>query len=172
MERVLLVAVIALTVLTLVNLLLVLGLVRRIREYEARGLPESGPPSEVMKPVGARIGAFSTRSVDGADVSNATLAGPSFAGFMSPGCDACHERLDDFRKAAAAHDGPVLAVVVRDGGDTGELAAALREVATVVVEDIGGPVSAAFGVSGFPVFALLDAGGKVRASGYELPLAA
>jgi hypothetical protein len=99
---------------------------------------------------------------------------------MSPGCDACHERLDDFRAAILAHtiahpiahSGPALAVLVHDGGDMDELVAALRGTATVVVEDIGGPVSVAFGVAGFPVFALLDADGVIRASGFQLPLPA
>ncbi|MBO3748318.1 hypothetical protein J5X84_19770 [Streptosporangiaceae bacterium NEAU-GS5] len=172
MQEVLLVAVVVLTVLTLVNLLLVLGLVRRIREYEARSAVPSGPPSQIMKPVGSRVGRFETRSADGAEVSDAVLLKPSLVGFLSPGCDACHDRLDAFRAAAAAHDGPVLAVVVRDGGDMEEMVEAVRGAAIVIEEDIGGPVTMAFGVVGFPVFARLGPGGVVLASGFELPLPA
>jgi len=173
MDQILLVAVLSLAALSLLNLVLLLGVVRRIREHEARFTTLAFGPPEVIAPVGHRVGDFTAVSVDGRPVASAALDGPTLVGFLSPGCDACHERLDDFQRAVAGHPGTALAVVVRDGGDTDSLVAGLAAGgATVVVEDVAGPLAAAFGVSGFPAFAILDADGTIRARGYELPLVA
>jgi hypothetical protein len=167
---VLLAAVRVLTGLTLLNVVVLLGVVRRIRDHEARlSALASGVPVVTM-PVGHRVGEFTATAVTGQAVTRAAVAGPTLVGFLAPKCDACHERLDDFRRAAAGHSGTALAVVVRDGGDTDALVAELDGTMTVVVEDLGGPVSRAFEVQGFPAFAAV-ADGTIRASGFELPSA-
>jgi hypothetical protein len=166
--NVLLGAVVVLAVLSLVNLLLILGVVRRLRDYDAR-LAGGGldGPALMRVEVGARVPDVTTQAVDGQAV-RLPAGEPALVGFFSPECDACHERLDDFRRAVAAHRGPAVAVVVRDGGDVAALSAGLTGV-SVVVEDLGGPVTAAFGVQAFPMFVHLDADGRVLARGYELP---
>lgn len=169
------VALAVVVVLTLLNLVLLLGVVRRLREHETRiasigqGGVDPGPP-ELIAPAGTRVGAFATRSVDGRAVDNATLPAPALVGFFSPGCDTCHERLPDFQRAAQAHPSRPLAVVIQDGRDPAELVGELDASSTVVLDEPGGPMMEAFGVRGFPVFALVDADGTIRASGYELPL--
>lgn len=162
--------VVVLAVLWLLHLVVLLGVVRRLREYESRLADlATAPPGVITLPVGGRIGRFETRAVDGRPVSSAALDDEILAGFFSPQCDACHDRIGDFREAAAAHAGTTLAVVVRDGGDTEALAAELDGAATVVIEEMGGALSSAFGVSGFPAFARVDAGGVLVAQGYEPP---
>lgn len=154
---------------TLINLVLLLGVVRRLREHETRlaSMTGGGPPV-LIAPAGGRVGPFTARSVDGRPVDEHST-NAALIGFFSPECGSCHERLPDFRAAAGAHTGPVLAVVVEDGGDAAPLVDALRTCATVVLEAPTGPVAEAFAVRGFPAFALVT-DGTVRASGYELPL--
>lgn len=166
-------AVVLLTVLTLLNLALLLAVVRRLREHETRFAAPRGADLvelEPIAPVGHRVADFAAESVHGRPVERSTLEAPALVGFFSPSCDSCHERVPHFREAAREHPGSSLAVVVRDGRDPAELVADLDGAATVVVEEPDGPVSAAFGVRGFPAFALVGADGTVRASGYELPL--
>lgn len=156
-------------VLTLLNLVLLLGVVRRLREHETRlaAVPGEDPP-RLIAAAGTVVGAYATRSVDGRAVDSESPW--ELIGFFSPQCDACHERLPEFRRTAAGHPGRGLAVVVSDGGDTASLVAELGSAATVVLEQHDGPLSRAFDVRGFPAFALVDGDGTIRASGYELPL--
>jgi hypothetical protein len=168
-------AVVVLTVLTLLNITLVLAVVRRLRDHETRlaavttGAAAPAEP-QLTVPVGQPIGDFTTESHDGRPLDRDALLTPALVGFFSPSCDSCHERVPDFRKAADAHEGTVLAVVVGDGPDPTPLVADLRDAATVVVEEPDGPVARAFAVRAFPVFALVGADGTVRANGFELPL--
>ena len=163
-------AVIVLTALWLLHLLVLLGVVRRLREHESRLANQAPAGSGVMTaPLGQRIPEFSTRGVDEQPVTSARLDGPTLVGFFSPSCDACHERLGDFRDSAAAHHGTTLAVVVRDGGDAQALVSELDGTGTVILEDMGGTLTAAFGVRGFPAFASLDADRVLVAQGYEPP---
>lgn len=137
------VAVVALSFLCLVNLLLTLGLARRIREE----------PPEVMLPAGAH--------------TDAALEPPTLVGFFSPTCGPCQERLPEFiARARRAPAGRTLAVVVGDG--SADMVALLTGVASTVVEPRGGELSTAFGVKGFPAFALVGDGGRIEASGSDL----
>jgi hypothetical protein len=158
-------------VLTLVNLVVLLGVVRRLREHEARlaALDPARPP-ELIAAEGTPVGPFTARAVDGRPVDAGSLATPALVGFFSPGCDACHEQVPGFTRAAGAHSGTALAVVLRDGGDHDALVADLRGTATVVVEEPGGGLARAFGVQGYPAFALVGDDRTIRARGYELPL--
>jgi Redoxin len=170
----LLVAVLLLTALTVFNLVLVLGVVRRLRAYETRlgNLAEPPPVSTAMP--GEPVADFAASTVDGQRLDRASLRGRTLIGFFSPDCPACHERLGDFRATAARHPGDVLAVVVDDGGDVAPVVGALGGTAgvTVVVEDPDGPVARAFGVRGFPAFVLVGDGGVVESVGYQVPVPA
>lgn len=156
--------------LTLLNLLLTYGVIRRLREH-TRLLAGIGSAAPMLAP-GSTVGDFAATTLDGELVSRDALSGQTLVGFFSPGCPACTERLPDFvaRAATPAH-GRARTLAVIAGGD--ESYAAQREqlaaVARVVVEpERSGPVGRAFGVSAYPVFALVDPAGEVLASGYTL----
>ena len=151
--------VVLLTVVSAVHLLLTFGLVRRLRELQGRlSVLANAAPDVMTLKVGERIPQYASLAVDG----------PALWGFFSPQCDACHERIPDFRTAATAHDGSVVAVVVRDGGDVDALVAELNG-GRVLVEEPGGPVTGAFGVHGFPAFVYVDPDGTVQYRGFDLP---
>ncbi|WP_433077016.1 TlpA family protein disulfide reductase [Dactylosporangium sp. CA-052675] len=163
MTTALLIAVVLLAVLTIFNLILVLGLIRRQRSLG------TGQPM-LTTPAGRRPGDFETSTVDGRGLSRDGLPGTALFGFFSTTCPACHDRLGDFREAAARHSGAAYAVVVRDGGAVEPMLAGLGDT-PVVVEDPDGPVASAFGVQGFPAFVLVRAG-VIESSGVRVPVPA
>jgi protein-disulfide isomerase len=169
------VAVVALSLICLLDLFLTVGVVRRLKEHTAALDELAGAPAEVMKPVGTSIADYTATTVDGARIALDLLAGPTLVGFFSPRCGPCRERLPEFvARAAETPAGRVLAVVVgtdRDGivgGDSQAMVAALAGATPVVLERPGGVVGTAFGVRGFPAFGLVDASGRLVASGTEL----
>ena len=89
----------------------------------------------------------------------------TLVGFFSPDCAPCRERLPEFLEYAAGFVGDVLAVAVGERTETIELVESLSPVAEVVVEAGGGPVADAFAVGGLPAMCVLDAQGRVVASG-------
>lgn len=156
------------------NLIFTFGVIRRLREHEA-ALGRRGPGHDdhpVMLAPGATVGDFAASTVDGEPVSRELLAGTTLVGFVSPSCPACHERLPQFVELARTHAGgrgQVLAVVVAPDGDEGAatIVAQLDAVARVVREPDRGPLVTAFGVEGYPAFALVGPHGDVVASGFE-----
>lgn len=168
-----LVAAVALTAaLCLVNLLLMFGVVGRLREH-SRMLSESRTLPEVTGLLpGEAPAAFSAVSATGTPVGNTT--GVRVAAFFSTKCSVCSERVEPFisylseRKISRDQ---VLAVIVGNGAPEGgrvtPYADQLAGVATVCNEHDEGGVAAAFKVTGFPAFCLLDEDGQLTASGYD-----
>ncbi|GAA2624705.1 TlpA disulfide reductase family protein [Actinomadura fulvescens] len=160
----------------LLDLLLTLGVVRRLREHgqHLERLLAAGPGFFVEHdtvPVGEVVGTFKTRTVDGGTVSRDRLSGETLVAFFSPGCETCLDKLPEFvRYAEGLADGPwrVLAVVTGQGEETSTFVSALSPVAPVVV-DADEQLTKAFKAAVFPVFCVVDADGKVIAS--ELNLA-
>jgi hypothetical protein len=157
-----------------VNLLLTVGVVRRLREHttELAGLRNRGTGGgyEVALTVGEPVGDFAATSVDGHPIDLGTLGDRPLVGFLSPHCVPCQERLPGFIEFAAARPGGrdgLLAVLVGTGEETAELVERLRPVATVVVEPDRGPIQQALAVTGFPAFVLIEHK-VVAASDHEL----
>jgi hypothetical protein len=169
------VLVLVLSLLCLVNLLFSAAVVRRLREHTTILDTLAGEPPAVARPAGATVDAFTATAADGTAVGRDRLAGLTLVGFFSPGCGPCHERLPEFLGRAREMPGGrdrVLAVVVGDPDRTDDRAddmvAALAPDAVVVVEQRATGLARAFGVRGYPAFALVDADGVVRASGTDL----
>lgn len=176
-------AVVLVGIIGLLNLLLTFGVIRRLKEHDVAiaARPHGGPDGELMLPVGAPVGAFSTATVDGATVTQEVFADLSVVGFFSTDCAPCQERLPQFVDYAAAFPGGrerVLVVVIAEPAPDAPAAdaeppkvdrfvAQASAVARVVVEPHGGPVATAMSVQGFPVMAVID-GGTLVASGSTL----
>lgn len=155
-------------VLCLLDLLLTLGVIRRLRVHGELLATRIGPRPEPMLPEGEKAQPFSTVTVDGVRLSDTALADPTLLGFFSPGCSACVERLPLFVQRARDFPGGrdhVLAVVVGPENEAADYLRRLRPVARVALEEHGGEVSRAFRVTGFPSFALMDGDARVLASG-------
>ena len=160
-------AVILVGALCVLDLILSLGIVRRLREQDETLARLTGPrpASQATVPVGRRIGEFTATTFSGAVVSRDGMVGYQLVGFLSPGCRPCEQQLPRFLEYAERFPGHVLAVVVADVADADEYTARLAPVADVVVEKDGGTVVRAFAVTGFPAFCLLGADGVVTANG-------
>jgi hypothetical protein len=162
-------AVVLIGVLCVVNLLLMLGVVRRLREHTAMIVAGHGAhTSAVGVPQGAVPMPFTVRTTTGND-----LAGPAglrLVGFFSASCSACPGRVPGFtgyvRRAGLARDA-VLAVTVEGPAGSAAYLGQLAEVASVCQVSPDGEPIAAFQVAAFPAFFVLDGDGAVVAQGYE-----
>ncbi|WP_165974561.1 TlpA family protein disulfide reductase [Nonomuraea deserti] len=158
-------AVVLVGLLGLANLLLLFGVIRRLRTMQdAPQLPPEG-----LQP-GETIPDFTATATDGEPISAAYLEGRALIGFLSPGCRPCQELLPEFVKQAEQASGPVLAVVVAGPQDDPAMdIARLEKVARVVSEAPQGPVQQVFKVSGYPTVIATDATGTVVFSDAALP---
>ncbi|WP_051450176.1 TlpA family protein disulfide reductase [Actinospica robiniae] len=158
-------AIVLLAALGMLNLLLALGIIRRLREQaDATG---QRAPRRLRLEVGERVGEFSAVSTGGAPVSRSSLHG-SVVAVLSATCAPCKALLPDFLEFAAAFPGGagrILAVATGEAAEVAELIEQLEPVARVVTERMGGPVCAALGVSGFPSLLLVGDDGTVESSG-------
>ncbi|GCD96040.1 TlpA family protein disulfide reductase [Embleya hyalina] len=159
-------------VLSVFNLVITAGLVRRLRENGSAGSARSQTGPIVMRAPGERVAPFRAVTLDGAAISEAVLnEGPTLVATFGQGCPECAERLPGFVAYAETFPGGrdrVLAVMVGNRDDVAEELARLEPVARVVLEGREGTVATALGVTGYPAFAILDEHATVRASGLRL----
>lgn len=165
-------AIAVLAVLAAVQLLLVLGVIRRLREHTAvlARIRVGEPGAPVIVSPGESVGEFSAATIDGATIDRAGVPQPALFAFFSSGCGACRAAAAELARYAADLPGgrDHVIAVIGDGDRAAELVDLVRDVARVIVEPEGGPVEAAFEVSGFPSYAYVANGWTVLASGYEL----
>ncbi len=159
-------AVVLVGALCLLDLLLTVGLIRRLRAQQARRTSAEQFVDDGMLPPGAVVGAFETRTVDGRPLHNRDLGTGTVVVFLSPGCPPCHAELPRVVAAlgaAPAHEAVAVVAGGADGdADTKQMLEELGPVTRVVHEGDTGPVSEAFAVRGFPAMC------RVRAVGDEL----
>jgi thiol-disulfide isomerase/thioredoxin len=168
-------AVAAVAALGLVNLLLTLAAIRRLRQYADLLSTTPGGAGGGVIAAGGRPAEFAAVDTEGHPVSG---DGPRLMGFFSPDCEPCKAALPAFVTLAAEYPQGrtrVLAVVAGDGPGVTDFTGDLTRVAQVVVESTDGPVSTAFQVSGYPAWCSLDEHGVVQRSGVgmdDLPVPA
>lgn len=155
--------------LTLLNLLLMLGVIRRLREQTELLDGLLAGQVEMMLPVGSRPDPFTATTVDDVRVTEADLSGGGLVAFFSPSCPDCVEWIPRFAEAAEHLPGgrrQALAVVVVDAApaDASGLVTQLRGCANVVVEAQEGDLAKSFQVRGFPSICRLDEDGVVAAN--------
>ncbi|GGV00800.1 hypothetical protein GCM10010182_17680 [Actinomadura cremea] len=144
------------------DLLLILAVVRRLREHAPPGA--AGPPAPFTPP-GTALPEFTATGLDGTAVTRAYFTEPTIVGLLSTTCASCRERLPEFADRVRGLDARrVLAVVEGDRADAEPFVAALSPLATVVVEPPNGPVSTAFGRPAYPSFYVVGADAVVTAS--------
>ncbi|WP_219534890.1 TlpA family protein disulfide reductase [Nonomuraea guangzhouensis] len=155
-------AIVLIGLLCVLNLLLTLSLIRRLRQTGGGGVQHAGPPL-TLRP-GSLVGEFAAVTVAGELVSHDTVVG--LVGFFSAGCEPCHKLLPRFTEHARTLGREnVLAVVA---GDDAEAVEALTPVARVVVENYDGPVAGAFQNTWTPALYLLGSDHRVVAAGGRL----
>ncbi len=158
-------------VLLVFDLVLTFGVIKRLRAHSeliGKALRDRAPAGPVMVHEGDTVADFTSRTIDGAEVSRAGITELTLAGFFAVECDTCVDKLPDFVEHARGYPRErVLAVVQGDRADAAEFVAGLEPVARVVVEPVGGVVSKAFAVRGTPVVSVVGPGGRVVSSGFQ-----
>ncbi|MFL6076545.1 MAG: TlpA disulfide reductase family protein [Mycobacteriales bacterium] len=137
------------------QLVLTVGVIKRLREHTALLSGANTPPRPPAVKVGEEVGPFATTTVSDEPVSrDGLLSGDTLVGFFTLGCEPCAKRLPEFVEYARALPGGrdrVLATVVTDDpAKAAAYVADLSPVARVMVEDSDGPLTSAFRVSAFP----------------------
>lgn len=132
-------ALVLLGLLCLLNLLLTVGILRRMRAGTATSTQPADLPFELGP--GGSIGTFAVATTAGEELTADTLAGT--VAFFSADCDACHDMLPGFIAHAASRGRDNVTAVV--GGANAQTIAALEPVARVIAADPdGGSVARAF----------------------------
>jgi len=151
-------------VFSLLNLLLVLLVARRLRQVAA-AMPPSRPRPWLAP--GTRVPDFETPTIDGETIALSQLRGkPSIVAFFSVGCEPCREQVPLFAMFVSGEQAPDSAVAVIVGGpDSYGFTKQLAGKAVLVNESQGGPLGQAFHATAFPALYLLDEEGVVTASG-------
>jgi thiol-disulfide isomerase/thioredoxin len=149
-----------LTVVCLVNLLLTVGVVRRLREHADLIARSSSAPPPPLRP-GSPVPGFAELAGVEAGSEETVI------GFLSPGCEPCRTLLPGFLERAGAV-GSSLAVVVGGAELAREYTDRLTPHVKVAVEEMGGPLTSAFQVTVFPTFFVVASDGTVLGSGNGL----
>jgi len=162
-------AVIIVGALCVADLLLTFGVIRRLRSHTEM---LTGIGTADMSAIGLDTGqspdAFNAVSTDGEQLSGSV--GLLMAGFFSSSCSICPERVPtfvDYVKENHLGRDSVLAVIVGSDSQPPSYLDRLSEVARICLAPVDGELTAAFKVTGYPAFVLLDADGAVRATAFD-----
>jgi hypothetical protein len=159
-------AVIIVGFLCLLNLLLILGMLRRLREHAALLVRNTAADPEPGLASGEQPAPFAAVTVAGHAVTGP--AGLRVVAFFSSSCSVCPGTVGPFARYVRSRRlgwESVLAVVDADGADS--YLDGLAPVAQICVEPYGGAISAAFAITGFPAFFLLDSDGAIVMAGFD-----
>ncbi|MFI1829347.1 TlpA family protein disulfide reductase [Streptomyces sp. NPDC020412] len=146
-------AVVLVGMLCVLDLLLTIGVIKKLREYGPAGPTRAPGPGMTPLSPGKELPAFTAVTVDGETVDRSSLPGEALIAFLSPNCAPCRAELPELVAYAAAEPGGrnhTLAVVVGEPEECERFVRELSPVARVVVEPKGGPVCAALRVDAFP----------------------
>lgn len=149
-------AFVVLTALVLVDLVLSLGIIRRLRDHEQRlaAFPMLSSPGGLA--VGQPVPEFSVMSTDGVELTRSWFDdATTVVAFVAPGCQGCDEQrsaLDNYLAAAGAAGVQRVVAVSAFGGEdgSGEIVQGFEGTARVVVGGPGDGLEAAFAVTAFP----------------------
>ncbi|MET9323497.1 hypothetical protein ABZX75_25395 [Streptomyces sp. NPDC003038] len=157
--------------LCLLDLVLVYGVIRRLRQAEA---PSKRPDVRTVVQAGDVVAPFRAIDTTGRPLSLEAVPEGMTVMFLAPWCAACEELLPLVAERAAAY-GPdrLLAVIEEDpkedAGALEEYLERLSPVARVVVVRDGDELTEAFAVTGLPAYVEMGADGVVARSGRTLP---
>ncbi|HYN92772.1 MAG TPA: hypothetical protein VES42_02855 [Pilimelia sp.] len=169
-------AVVLTLVVAVAALALSLLLSRRYRELHRAVQAVQARPGDAavgmgMPAAGSPVGDFHATTTDGDRVGTADLGGADVVvAALMVGCEPCTAAVPDLVAGLGGADPAAarpLVLVVGDGEEATAYVARLAPVARVVVEDHGGTVARALGVSTFPAVLRVE-GGVIRRVGNSL----
>lgn len=150
----------------LFNLVLTIGLVRRLRTIGG-GAP-AGRPNPGGLPAGVGAPDFSAPDGTGVPRRRSELGGgPVALAFFSPGCPSCVEHAPEFGTFAERAGGAgISAVAVLDTapGEAAELVGRLGDVQVLYAPRDANPLLADYGIDAYPTYTVIGADGRVARS--------
>lgn len=164
------------------NLLLTVGVIKRLREHSEQLAADAAGETPPALGIGEEVGEFTTTTTEGLTIDRDQLSGETLVAFFSPNCTPCKKKLPEFVAYAQGFPGGrrrVLAVVSGRAEGWERFVEDLGPVAMVVQEDYNGPMGDAFRMKAFPSLFVVapDTDGRLvvrdnRADLPRLPLAA
>jgi hypothetical protein len=163
-------ATVLLGLLCTLNLVLIVGVVKRLRGHSAllaehRREREPGPVPEGLA-VGEAVGDFTASTVDGALLTPDDVRDETLVAFFSPGCAPCVAEVprfvDHVRTTLSGRRERAWAVVVDDGTEDTSFVSQLSAVARVFVEQQGGSLESAVQASVYPMVLSMAPGADGR----------
>ncbi|MEU0572829.1 hypothetical protein ABZ297_46520 [Nonomuraea sp. NPDC005983] len=148
-------AVVFVGLLCMFDLVLTLGVLRRLREHTAELERLAGRSIMPSYDPGVLVGRALPEDV----------AGPRLVAFFDVGCDTCHERAPQF--AAAVGGQAALAVITGDAAKVGDLVEVVGGVSDVVTGEDADRIAHAVGVEAFPTFLRTGSDGRIVAADTE-----
>ncbi len=161
-------AVVVVGVLCVLNLLLTVAVIRKLRAPSAARA--STAAADALPQPGTIIGGLDATDVTGRLVDDTWLRGTKLVIVMSATCSACVTQLAGAEAYAGAFPGgrdAVLIAVTGQGGHSAEIISALSGLGRLITGPSAASVAATFNVSGFPGFVLL-ADARVRSAGHSV----
>lgn len=162
-------------VICVLNLLLTVAVVRRLREHTElinRGSVPSSGPAEITRAAGTRAGEFRVVTDDDRVLTRDDLRSGMLVAFFSPQCPACEEQKPAFLRYAAGLPGgrdDVIAVLLGPPEELAGLREELSGLAQIVIEaNVDGELSTAFGLRGYPAFCLMGQDGVLAVTGFRV----
>lgn len=143
-----------------VDLILTVGVVRRLRQHTAMLAASGRTPAPEPPKVGDSIRPFTATATDGQIVSREALPQGGLVVFLSPGCQPCEEQLPGL--AAALREsgrprGTTLVVLIADPAEATHMISALETLAVVVCETPPATqLQEAFGVWSAPLALIVE----------------
>lgn len=157
-------AMVVITFVSVLNLFLLAGITRRLREYDTK-FSTIFMPSDFrmgLKP-GSMVPSFAVKTIDGSPLSEGACEhGTVILGFFDVHCHTCLEQAPRFQQMASLLTNGASSIASVSGGNDGggqtHLLDSLRGVDHICTEDINGPLARAFEVDAFPIFMLVRDG--------------
>lgn len=151
---------------SLLNLVLAMGIIRRLREHTAL-LQDSQAGQDLLAP-GEILSDFTAHTITGDRFSRADLDGDVAVAFFSPTCQPCQQVAPQFVQYAAdlpAGRGRAIAAVIGEEADAADMIAILSPAVQVVTGAEVDSLTRAFRPRGYPSVYWIGEGGAVVASG-------
>ncbi|WP_146607598.1 TlpA family protein disulfide reductase [Spongiactinospora gelatinilytica] len=163
--------------LCLFDLILTVGVIKRLREHTERLALLSSERTLLQASIGVgeQVDEFAASTTNGTWLNSETISGEMIVAFFSSDCVPCKEKLPKFAEYVAGHPGSpqnVLSVVAGEPSVASVMAGQLSPLSHVVVEDIGGSLSSVFKIKAFPAILRIvrDESGKLVVTDTDIEL--
>ncbi len=148
-------------VLSAVNLLLTIGVIRRLKEHSSLLADGTAATPEMPRP-GTPIAEFEAQTVDGRAVTLGSLRDGCMVAFFSPGCEACEDvlpALSGHLRATGASPESAVVVIAAELQEALPMVHAFEGTACVIVEPPPRrELRKAFGITAFPTVVTISGG--------------